>query len=150
MFKAKGRTPDGEEVKGWLLKDDHNQYFIVSTDDSSPPILATAVKSLTGSHDIVILGAYEVTPESIALFTGKLYKNKVEIYGSVEIEGKMSEGGSDVRGRLKSSDNPLKNYKVEFYEHLSGFVVREVSEKKGGGILDHLHAYNLEVLTERQ
>ena len=41
--------------------------------------------------------SYLVIPSTIAQFTGLKDKNQVEIYGSIEIDGVMSEGGDIVK-----------------------------------------------------
>ncbi len=41
----------------------------------------------------------EVIPESLAMETGVKDKNSKMIFGSIVVDGKMSEGGDDVRGK---------------------------------------------------
>lgn len=84
MRQYRGLTKDGKRVYGWHIKNVHKQSFIVCTDISSPPIHTTAVKSLTGSHDIVILGAYEVIPETVGQYLRK-DKNGNDIYSNMPI-----------------------------------------------------------------
>jgi len=79
-IKFRGLTKEGKWVYGWYIEDAHGQSFIASTDITSPPILANKVKSLTGSHDIVILGAHSVVPETVGQQVGLKDKNGTEIY----------------------------------------------------------------------
>ena len=74
------RKDNGEWVYGWLIKDAHGQCFIADTGISSPPISARPVKSLTGSHDIVIIGAHKVDPATVDQQIGEQDKHKKEIY----------------------------------------------------------------------
>lgn len=74
---------------------------------------------------------YTVEPDSIGMFTTLLDKNKKEIYGSIEINGKMSKGGDVVKyntydGYIGTSNVEFKNgyfypvAKVELYNHYDG------------------------------
>jgi len=72
-------------VYGWYLENSHGQCFIVCTDVSSPPIHTTAVKSLTGSHDIVIIGAIEVIPSTVGQQVGLKDKNEKDAYAGDKV-----------------------------------------------------------------
>ena len=56
-----------------------------------------------------ISGFIEVIPETVGQQTGLKDKNKKEIYGSIEIDGKLTKGGDIVR-----IDWQDKRYKVKF------------------------------------
>ncbi len=76
-MKFRGKRKDnGEEVKGWYIEhpfsDDLTKFVSCIIQDERP---------------------YEVIPETVAMFTTLLDKNKKEIYGSIPIDGKMSRGG---------------------------------------------------------
>lgn len=74
MIKFRGvRTEIKLTVKGYYVCENNKHFILVET-----------------KCGIVW---YQVHPESVAQFTGKLDKNKKEIYGSVEIDGKISRGG---------------------------------------------------------
>ena len=76
MVKFRGKTKEGERVGGWYAKQcvgEEGETVSVIIDDDYFPI--------------------EVIPSTIAQFTGRLDKNKKEIYSSIPIDGKMSEGG---------------------------------------------------------
>ena len=112
MVKFRGKTKEGKEVKGYYCYVQKKHYIILSGAFISPQ---------NGIHYYS-----EVIPSTIAQFTGLKDKNKVEIYGSIEIDGKMSEGGDIVKVK---SDIPTYQGAVEFNcgsfmiqaEHIAGY-----------------------------
>jgi hypothetical protein len=55
------------------------------------------------------IDTYEVITESLAMFTGLYDKNGVPIFGSFEVDGKMSKGGDIINVKMYS------NIRDEFY-----------------------------------
>jgi len=87
-FRAK-RKDNGEEIKGFLF---------VCSGDNIPYILeanccACEMCNRGCEPPIIFAGWVEVIPETIAMYTTINDKNKVEIYGSIEIDDKMTKGG---------------------------------------------------------
>lgn len=107
-------------VYGFLIEDAHGKCFIASTDDASPPIMANKVKSLTGSHDIVILGAHEIIPSTVGQDTGLKDKNKKSGYAGDKV-------------------NFFKElYMVKWRDCNAGFYLESVNERN-----PHLHISNI-------
>lgn len=90
-MKFRGKRKDnGKEIKGF--------YFEVQgfTENTKSMIIVDAVydrKSISIDVAGRQMACYEIHPESVAMFTTLLDKNKKEIYGSIPINGKMSRGG---------------------------------------------------------
>lgn len=98
MFKAK-RIDNGKEVEGWLVECDGKYY------------IAAKVKDTHWDLCNVFAGFIEVQPRTIAMQTGVKDKNENMIYGSILINGVMTEGGD----RVIAADR--KVYDVVFGEH---------------------------------
>jgi hypothetical protein len=78
MFKFRGQRVDNKEwIEGGLVYDNtDNTYFVYSSFEYGE----------------------EVIPETLSMSTGQLDKNKEMIFGSFEVDGKMSKGGDVVSG----------------------------------------------------
>ena len=70
LYRGK-RIDNGEEVKGWLLKNYHDQYFIVEPIQ----IHVSTAKIASGATDLTIIGCFEVIPETVGQSTGLKDKN---------------------------------------------------------------------------
>ena len=82
MFR--GKTKEGEVVKGYLYEVGGKSYII--------PLGADI-----GWTDTDFVKTFvEVIPDSLAMDTGVEDKNKVKIYGSFPIDGKMTSGGDTI------------------------------------------------------
>jgi hypothetical protein len=100
MRPYRGKTPEGKEVHGGLIV--HNAYDL-NDGTHKPEPLRTYIEE----QDITWVNepndkrwmhlCFEVLPESIAQSTGKTDKNDEEIYGSIWIDGKLTEGGDKIK-----------------------------------------------------
>lgn len=95
--KFRGKTKDGREVFGWLVIDHAimGAYYIVSENGwfGSLPISEFRNGNIKNNLPPLI----KVHPETIAMKTGQTDKNETDIYGSIELDGTMTEGGDRVR-----------------------------------------------------
>lgn len=94
MVKFKGKTKEGKWVEGYYVFCRNHSYIlpIHNEDDLNSCFDERWIQK--GADD---QGWFEVIPSTITQFTGKLDKNKKEIYSSIPIDGKMSEGGDIVK-----------------------------------------------------
>ena len=141
MKQYRGITIDGKDfVYGWYLENAHKQSFIVCTDISAPPIATTAVKSLTGSHDIVIIGAYEVIPETVGQFTGLKDRNGTEMYADdiVIIQREFGEYKEDLMFPTKCVAK-LYGWHAEFEYGDNQAVDMALTYQNGREIIGNIH-----------
>jgi hypothetical protein len=81
---------------------------------------------------------YEVSPESLSMFTNQTDKNNIAIFGSFEIDGKMTRGGDIVL----LLGNKHKKYTVKFPEkcnviwcvNTSGWFLKATNKKHSFGL----------------
>ena len=132
-MKFRGETQDGKLVEGYYLETGCGRHFII---DPPQAIIATE-RTFKGKTDIAIVGCYEVLPQSLAMSTGISDKNQVEIFGSIEVDGVMSDGGDDCKLDI-SGDG-------EEYNPIEALIV--VIEWKNGG-WGFRHRYPLFVCPE--
>lgn len=79
MVKFRGKRIDNDRrTTGYYVKSAGNHYI----------------------HRDTVKNPIRIYPKSISQFTGKFDKNDKEIYGSVEIDGKMSKGGDKVKTHI--------------------------------------------------
>lgn len=89
-MKFRGKRKDnGKEVKGYYFKIKDKHYII--PDDARILPLGYTLGPPT------LDGFIEVIPSSIAMSTTVLDKNNKEIYGSIPIDGEMTEGKDRVK-----------------------------------------------------
>lgn len=89
IFRA-NRKDNGEEVKGCHLVSDDKHYIINCSGVTSTAIaLADSIAGFPGYH--------EIRPETLAMETTIPDKNGNMIFGSIPVNGKMSEGGDEVK-----------------------------------------------------
>jgi hypothetical protein len=88
MFLFRGQRIDNKEwVEGYYVKCRGFHYIL-------PPYNDNGFDERWVEEDSG--GWFAVSPESLSISTGQLDKNKKEIFGSFEIDGKMSRGGDRV------------------------------------------------------
>lgn len=93
MIKFRGTTKEGKGVKGWLLRTHFpDTYWIIK----DMLYVADVLYGLNPKFPKHLQGCYQVLPSSLAMYTGIKDKNKAEIYGSFEVDGKMSDGGDEI------------------------------------------------------
>ena len=93
MLKARAKREDnGEEVVGWYVKSESRHFicdedckFDYEEDDDG------------NTRPIIFAEVYRIDPTTLAVETGTLDKNKRMIFGSIEVDGVLSEGGDDVK-----------------------------------------------------
>lgn len=83
MFRGK-RTDNGKWIEGWVGKVRDNYYILIDN--------PTHESNLLWLNSEV----FQVYPNSVAMQTGVHDKNKEMIYGSIELDGKMTKGGDRV------------------------------------------------------
>lgn len=95
MRQDRAFTKEGEEVKGWYCKV-RGRHYIIPDDARVLPLGYT-------DGPPCLEGFVEVIGESVGQSIGKFDKKRTkkypkgqEIYGSIEIDGKMSKGGDIV------------------------------------------------------
>ncbi len=90
MVLFRGITTEGKVVEGSLVQFNGHNYIVTDKNGYS-------YSRITASHGYLSTDdALEVPPSSLAMSTGISDKNKVPIYGSFEVDGFMSEGGSEI------------------------------------------------------
>lgn len=116
------RIDDRELVTGYYLKvGDHNLIFAGNPNIIEPELIGC-------SFD-------KVDPSSIAAYTGIDDKNGTPIYGSIEIDGKMTKGGDDVIFNEDESLSPLVGI-VEYEKNKAAFWVHNKDEQASMYIWD--------------
>jgi len=107
MTKYRALTIDGRrEVKGYYCKVEGKHYIIL---DDAEYDNCTPVNE---SYQPAIGGFVEVIPSTIAQFTGIFDKNKKEIYGSIPIDGKMSESDDVIEMWVSAPWNPEEPIRI--------------------------------------
>ncbi len=96
MLHRANRKDNGEEVIGSLVKSGDCNWFIFPR--------GSALQKTRCESSEYVATFYEIIPESLAMETTVLDKNKKMIFGSILVEGKMSEGGDTVRGKVCGFD----------------------------------------------
>lgn len=137
------RIDNGEVVEGWLIDCKRQLAYII-------PLKSLAVEvSKSKKHHIRTLeltSFYTVYSESLAMKTGRKDKNEVDIYGSFEVDGKMSRGGDRVlldngilnRSGLNWLDDPEIKVEIKTNTHQNSWEHFEMagtiigSQWKGG------------------
>ena len=128
MFKAQRKDGKGE-VRGWLVKID-SRYALLPT---------YSFEEACGKSLMETFRYYEIIPSTLSMQTGQTDKNGEMIYGSFELDGKMTEGGD----RVLSRDNGDTG-KVEYSNIFTSFVIiNENHENLEYGIGQY---YDLEII----
>jgi hypothetical protein len=84
MFIFRGQRIDNKEwIEGYYVFNPKWEHLIFE-------------KSWLLKHGVMGAGV-PIVPETLSISTGQLDKNKVEIFGSFEVDGKMSNGGDRVK-----------------------------------------------------
>jgi len=89
MIKFRGFRKDG---KGWV-----EGYYLFRF--NSHRIQTIDENYLNGGATLI----HEIHPESLAMSTGLIDKNGKEIFGSIEVDGVMSKGGSVVKSDFSNT-----------------------------------------------
>ena len=104
MRMSRGKRKDGKGwAYGWPIKTDFACYIV-------PAVYVVNWKIFV-----------EVTPTSVGQSTGLKDKKGKEIYGSIEIDGKMSKGGDIVKVMFGEQE---LIYACEWYTEIGAWVFR--------------------------
>jgi hypothetical protein len=104
MYRAIDKKT-GNVVTGWLV-----EYAGVYQIYSKPT-----------KDDVIECGfrTHKVHPSSVAMQTGVKDRNDTMIYGSIEIDGKMTSGGDEVLRQIK--DGASARYPIRWYDDMQGW-----------------------------
>jgi hypothetical protein len=100
----RGQKNNGDWIEGSLIKCG-NSYYIATTNASC----YEPVDNQCGNY-CILDGVQPIIPETLSISTSQLDKNKTMIFGSFEVDGKMSSGGD----RIKFSGCSPETYNVIF------------------------------------
>jgi hypothetical protein len=123
MFGFRGKTERGQWVEGYFIEgnslneDSYKRTHKCLILPIYPDIRETNIGLIS------INGLIEVIPESVAMSTGLKDKNGKEIFGSIEIDGKMSRGGDIVKWDDRSDGKYWRYAKVIFEYGMFGFEI---------------------------
>ncbi|MFA6281875.1 MAG: hypothetical protein WCY05_05185 [Candidatus Omnitrophota bacterium] len=138
MFRFRGQEKDtGKWVEGYFYRrNDGAGYMILGN--------ISCCGKITCSHFIV--------PNTLSISTGQFDKNRVEIFGSFEVDGKMSKGGDMVKlhyGIPPTSDTLV----IEFVDnqvfndfYVSGFWMRNLNKNRHSASLHKEYQNDLEII----
>jgi len=119
MFQYRGKSKAGKWIYGWFVKGTDGYFiftdgFIINPDFPEYHYQGMGCgledRNITDRYEAMQYGweeainefynnlpeFIEVHPDSIAMNTGIQDKNRIDIYGSIEIDGELTHGGDDI------------------------------------------------------
>lgn len=126
MFRFRGQRKDSSE---WIIGWYHRHWF-----HEGQKFVHRISIDTQQRHD-----GFEINPHTLAISTGKLDSNGVEIFASFEIDGVMTTGGDAV------SVNG-NNYNIKYSPDLASFIAVNVNGKESGKLFHCIDIDNLTII----
>lgn len=138
----RGETKNGKVVFGWLNYDAVEKcYFIMEN------------CWFRGRENITLTTGlfYEITQSTLARYTGQKDKHEICIYGSFELNGKMTEGGDVVRSDVFDFNGSYLHETMDYNVVFEGgmWIMKSIDTNYDNNILHSIGSGLLEIIKEK-